>query len=106
MNKFYIILIVSLLWMIGCSSTSIKDFSGTELDYQFALPDSGDFYFPLNTDLTSRKVAKKLDSFSNIWYSKHFFSLDEPVHTNIIITSKYTDILTCLLGVIHSLIES
>ncbi|PKL80152.1 MAG: hypothetical protein CVV25_05405 [Ignavibacteriae bacterium HGW-Ignavibacteriae-4] len=89
------ILLALLFIFIGCSS--IKDFSGLDLDYPFALADSGDFYFPINTDPNSRKVEGMLDTFSNEWYSKHLNSLKEPVLFNqkkSIEIYRYTNLFT------------
>ncbi|MFA7326206.1 MAG: hypothetical protein WC121_06040 [Candidatus Kapaibacterium sp.] len=95
MNVITRTLLTLLFIFIGCSS--INDFSGLELDYPFALPDSGDFYFPLSMGSNFKKVEHKLDTFSNEWYSKHLYSLKEPVLFNqkkSIEVYRYTNIGT------------
>lgn len=82
MNKLAIILFSTLLWVYGCSSNSNKDFSGSKLDYSFAFPDSGDFYFPLYTGLGFIIEENRLEWSSNEWYSKHLYSLEEPILYN------------------------
>jgi hypothetical protein len=64
-------MLVFLIFLYGCKST-------TEI-YTYNEVRKGDFYFPLKTEISKKEIDCKLDTFENSWYSKHLYSLKEPI---------------------------
>ncbi len=58
----------------------------------------GDYYFPIKTELERGDINAKLDTHQNTWYSKHLFSMGEPMlkdlNKNNIEIYRYTNLGT------------
>ncbi|MFB6343553.1 hypothetical protein ACE1ET_17650 [Saccharicrinis sp. FJH62] len=48
-----------------------------------AKPLKGELYFPIKTENVNGEINGKLNTFKNNWYSKHLYSLKEPVLKNL-----------------------